>query len=41
MDSGLGSYKAYEKNGRFLPRKKTSLKKANVVKGQWTPAEDR
>jgi len=41
MDSGLGSYKAYEMNGRFLPRKKTSLKKTNVVKGQWTPEEDR
>lgn len=41
MDSGLASYKAYEMNGRFLPRKKTSMKKANVVKGQWTPEEDR
>jgi len=41
MDSGLGSYKAFEMNGRFLPRKKTSLKKTNVVKGQWTPTEDR
>ncbi|XP_066333102.1 transcription factor MYB98-like isoform X1 [Miscanthus floridulus] len=41
MNGGLGSYKAYEMNGRFLPRKKTSLKKVNVVKGQWTPAEDR
>ena len=41
MDSGLGSYKAYETNGRFLPKKKTSLKKTNVVKGQWTPEEDR
>ena len=41
MNGGLGSYKAYEMNGRFLPRKKTSLKKVNVVKGQWTIAEDR
>jgi myb proto-oncogene protein len=41
MDSGLGSYKPYVMNGRFLPRKKISLKKANVVKGQWTPEEDR
>ncbi|CAD6268252.1 unnamed protein product [Miscanthus lutarioriparius] len=41
MDSGLGSYKAYEMNRRFLPRKKTSLKKVNIVKGQWTPEEDR
>jgi transcription factor MYB, plant len=40
--SGLaGSYKAYETNGRFLPRKKTSSNKANVVKGQWTAEEDR
>ncbi|KAM0894814.1 hypothetical protein ACQ4PT_024261 [Festuca glaucescens] len=41
---GLGSYKAYEMSRRFLPRKKASskaLKKANVVKGQWTLDEDR
>jgi myb proto-oncogene protein len=41
---GLGSYKAYEMSRRFLPRKKASskaLKKANVVKGQWTLEEDR
>ncbi|XP_047093321.1 transcription factor MYB3R-4-like [Lolium rigidum] len=40
----LGSYKAYEMSRRFLPRKKASskaLKKANVVKGQWTLDEDR
>ena len=33
-----------ETNGRFVPRKETysiSLKRANVVKGQWTPEEDR
>ncbi|PVH63346.1 hypothetical protein PAHAL_2G009800 [Panicum hallii] len=45
IENGLGSYKAYdEMNGRFVPRKKTnsiSLKKANVVKKQWTPEEDR
>ncbi|CAL4936471.1 unnamed protein product [Urochloa decumbens] len=44
IESGLGSHKAYEMNNRFVPRKKTSsnsLKKANVVKGQWTPEEDR
>ncbi|XP_062209048.1 transcription factor MYB119-like [Phragmites australis] len=44
IESGLGSYKAYEMNCRFVQRKKTSsnsLKKANVVKGQWTPEEDR
>ncbi|KAF8659446.1 hypothetical protein HU200_058476 [Digitaria exilis] len=44
IESGLGSYKAYEMNGRLAPRKKASsnlLKKANVVKGQWTPEEDR
>uniref|UniRef100_A0ACD6A9T6 Uncharacterized protein n=1 Tax=Avena sativa TaxID=4498 RepID=A0ACD6A9T6_AVESA len=41
---GLGSYKTYEMSRRFLPRKKASskaLKKANVVKGQWTLDEDR
>jgi myb proto-oncogene protein len=44
IESGLRSYKAYETSDRFVPRKKTSsylLKKANVVKGQWTPEEDR
>lgn len=41
IDSGLVSRKAYEINDRFLARKKTSLKKPNVVKGQWTPEEDR
>ncbi|KAF8644701.1 hypothetical protein HU200_066367 [Digitaria exilis] len=46
IGSGLGSYKAYEMNGRFVPRKNTysdsdSSKKANFVKGQWTPEEDR
>ncbi|XP_062214322.1 transcription factor MYB3R-4-like isoform X2 [Phragmites australis] len=44
IESDLGSYKAFEMNGRFVSRKKTScntLKKANVVKGQWTPVEDR
>ncbi|CAN6297452.1 unnamed protein product [Urochloa humidicola] len=43
-ESGLGLYKAYEVRDRFVPRKKTfnnSLKKVNVVKGQWTPEEDR
>jgi hypothetical protein len=38
------SYMAYEMGGRFVPRKKAagnSLKKANVVKGQWTQEEDR
>ena len=44
IETGLGSYKAYEMSDRFVPRKKTSsnsLKKPNVVKGQWTPEEDR
>ncbi|OEL19496.1 Transcription factor MYB98 [Dichanthelium oligosanthes] len=44
VESNLGSYKAYDMSGRFVPRKRTSsnfLKKANVVKGQWTPEEDR
>ncbi|KAL6636754.1 hypothetical protein ACP70R_024326 [Stipagrostis hirtigluma subsp. patula] len=44
IESGFGSYKAYGMNNRFVPRKKTSsnsLKRANVVKGQWTPEEDR
>ncbi|TVU08299.1 hypothetical protein EJB05_41699, partial [Eragrostis curvula] len=45
MESGLVSYKAYEMNARFVPRSRkassNSLKKANVVKGQWTPEEDR
>ncbi|TVU44564.1 hypothetical protein EJB05_04009 [Eragrostis curvula] len=44
IESGLGSYKMYETTNRFVPRKKAScnsLKKANVVKGQWTPEEDR
>ncbi|KAJ1269203.1 hypothetical protein BS78_07G192700 [Paspalum vaginatum] len=45
IGSDLGLYKAYQmNNGRFVPRKttsNTSLKKANVVKGQWTPEEDR
>ncbi|KAL6893894.1 hypothetical protein ACP4OV_007992 [Aristida adscensionis] len=44
IESGFGSYKAYEMNSRFVPRKKisgSSLKKTNVVKGQWTPEEDR
>jgi myb proto-oncogene protein len=44
IESGLGSYKTYEMSDRFVPRKKTSsysLKKVNVVKGQWTPEEDR
>ncbi|PUZ36571.1 hypothetical protein GQ55_9G048900 [Panicum hallii var. hallii] len=44
IESGLGSYKAYEMSDRFVPRKKTSsnsVKKPNVVKGQWTPEEDR
>ncbi|XP_004986186.3 transcription factor MYB115 [Setaria italica] len=44
IESGLGSYKAYEMSDRFVPRKKTSsysLKKANIVKGQWTSEEDR
>ena len=43
-ENGLVSYKACETNGRFVPRKETysiSLKRANVVKGQWTPEEDR
>ncbi|KAG8093895.1 hypothetical protein GUJ93_ZPchr0012g21556 [Zizania palustris] len=43
-DVGVESYKAYEMNGRLIPRKKASgklLKKANVVKGQWTLDEDR
>ncbi|XP_015694367.1 transcription factor MYB119-like isoform X1 [Oryza brachyantha] len=40
----VGSYKAFEMNGRLIRRKKSSgksLKKANVVKGQWTLEEDR
>ncbi|KAJ1293199.1 hypothetical protein BS78_01G049900 [Paspalum vaginatum] len=44
IGSGLGSYQAYQMNGRFASRKNTSsnsLKKANVVKGQWTPEQDR
>ncbi|WVZ60880.1 hypothetical protein U9M48_010841 [Paspalum notatum var. saurae] len=44
IGSGLGSYQAYQMNSRFVPRKKTSstsLKKTNVVKGQWTPEQDR
>ncbi|KAG8063058.1 hypothetical protein GUJ93_ZPchr0003g16986 [Zizania palustris] len=41
---GVESYKAYKMNGRLIPHKKASsklLKKANVVKGQWTLDEDR
>jgi transcription factor MYB, plant len=46
MECGLGSYKPYEMSGRFATRSRkassNSLKKANnVVKGQWTPEEDR
>ncbi|VAI82837.1 transcription factor MYB3R-4-like [Triticum dicoccoides] len=44
MGGGLGSYKTYEMSRRFFPRKKASskaLKRANVVKGQWTLEEDR
>ncbi|KAM3195201.1 hypothetical protein ACQJBY_071341 [Aegilops geniculata] len=44
IGGGLGSYKAYEMSRRFFPRKKASskaLKRANVVKGQWTLEEDR
>ncbi|XBJ12210.1 hypothetical protein VPH35_016780 [Triticum aestivum] len=40
----MGSYKTYEMSGRFIPRRKASskaVKKTNVVKGQWTPEEDR
>ncbi|KAL5217654.1 hypothetical protein ABZP36_018338 [Zizania latifolia] len=41
---GVESYKAYKMNGRLILRKKASsklLKKAYVVKGQWTLDEDR
>ncbi|GJN38943.1 hypothetical protein PR202_gb28025 [Eleusine coracana subsp. coracana] len=45
MECGFGSYKAYEMNGRFATRSRkassNSLKKAGIVKGQWTPEEDR
>ncbi|KAF7093832.1 hypothetical protein CFC21_096219 [Triticum aestivum] len=44
IGGGLGSYKTYEMSRRFFPRKKASskaLKRANVVKGQWTLEEDR
>ncbi|KAI4976945.1 transcription factor MYB3R-4-like [Hordeum vulgare subsp. vulgare] len=44
IGGGLGPYKAYEMSRRFFPRKKASskaLKRANVVKGQWTLEEDR
>ncbi|CAL5077654.1 unnamed protein product [Urochloa decumbens] len=40
---GVGPFKAYGMNGRFVPGKKTytnSSKKANAVKGQWTPEQD-
>ncbi|KAL6631309.1 hypothetical protein ACP70R_028159 [Stipagrostis hirtigluma subsp. patula] len=43
-ESGFESYKGYKMKSRFVPRKKTSSnssKKANVIKGQWTPEEDR
>uniref|UniRef100_A0A0D9WM80 Transcription factor MYB98 n=1 Tax=Leersia perrieri TaxID=77586 RepID=A0A0D9WM80_9ORYZ len=42
--SVVGSYKAFEMNARLIRRKRASgksLKKANVVKGQWTMEEDR
>lgn len=44
IGGGLGSYKTYEMSGRFIPKRKASskaVKKANVVKGKWTPEEDR
>ncbi|XP_037460027.1 transcription factor MYB3R-4-like [Triticum dicoccoides] len=44
IGGGMGSYKTYDMSGRFIPRRKASskaVKKANVVKGQWTPEEDR
>lgn len=44
IGGGLGSYKMYEMSGRFIPGRKASskaVKKANVVKEQWTPEEDR
>ncbi|KAM3299733.1 hypothetical protein ACQJBY_040969 [Aegilops geniculata] len=44
IGGGMGSYKTHEMSGRFIPRRKASskaVKKANVVKGQWTPEEDR
>uniref|UniRef100_A0A0E0DXE1 Uncharacterized protein n=1 Tax=Oryza meridionalis TaxID=40149 RepID=A0A0E0DXE1_9ORYZ len=40
----VGSYKAFEMNSKLIRRKRASgksLKKANVVKGQWTLEEDR
>ncbi|CAO1939978.1 unnamed protein product [Urochloa humidicola] len=44
VESGPESYKEFGMNGRFVSGKNTytkSRKKANVVKGQWTPEEDR
>lgn len=45
MECGMGSYKALEMNGRFVTRNRKAssnlLKKASIVKGQWTPEEDR
>ncbi|KAF6991575.1 hypothetical protein CFC21_008650 [Triticum aestivum] len=44
IEGGMGSHKTHEMSGRFIPRRKASskaVKKANVVKGQWTPEEDR